>query len=94
MSFLEEYGIIGVAIAFVIGLAVKDLVSAVVDDVIMPMIEVVLPAGEWQTAVLVIGTVKLQIGHLISSIIDFVIIALLIFAFVKYALKQKKVKKI
>lgn len=93
MKFLEEYGVIGLAIAFVIGLAVKDLVSSVVDDVVMPIIEAVLPAGNWQTATILIGTVELQIGHLISSLIDFTIIALLIFAFVKYALKKKEVKK-
>lgn len=94
MAFLEAYGVIGLAIALIIGLAVKDLVSAIVDDAIMPIIEVFLPAGEWQTATLTIGSTQFQAGHLLSAAIDFALIAFLVFAFVKYFLKKKKVEKI
>lgn len=45
-TFLEEYGVVGLAIAFVIGLAVTDLVSAIVDNIVMPIVEVFLPAGD------------------------------------------------
>lgn len=77
-----------------IGLAVKDLVSSIVDDVVMLIIEVALQEGNWQTATISIGKVEFQIGHLVRSLIDFIIIALLIFVFVKYALKKKDVKKV
>jgi len=94
LTFLEEYGVIGLAIAFVIGAAVKDLVSVTVDTVIMPIVEIFLPEGNWQNAVLNLAGIELQIGIFLAALIDFLIIALLIFIFVKYILKKEKVEKI
>lgn len=94
MEFLHEYGVIGLAVAFVIGLAVKDLVGATVEDLIMPIIGVVLPTGNWQDFLLVIGSIELRVGHFLGALIDFVIIALLVFIFVRYGLGKEKVDKI
>ncbi len=93
-DFLEEYGVLGLAIAFVIGVAVKDFVSATVDDIIMPIVEVFLPQGDWQNATWSIASVQFQVGHFLSALIDFLIIALLVFVFVKYTLKKQKVEKV
>jgi len=94
LTFLEEYGVIGLAVAFIIGLAVKDLVSAIVDALIMPLVEVFLPQGEWQDAVLTIASIEFQAGVFLSALIDFLIIALLVFIFTKYILRKDKVEKI
>jgi large conductance mechanosensitive channel len=48
-AFLDKYGVIGLAIAFVIGAALTVLVKAVVDDVLMPIVGLVTPGGDWQT---------------------------------------------
>lgn len=87
-AFLDEYGVIGLAIAFVIGLAVTDLVSAIVDHVVMPVVSVFLPAGDWQTATLTVASIEFGIGHFLAALIDFLIIAFLIFLFVRYALPE------
>lgn len=89
-TFLDEYGVIGLAIAFVIGLAVTQLVSAIVDDIIMPIVAVFLPGGGWQSAVLIIGSIEFQVGHFLSALIDFLLIAFLIFLFVRYALPTQE----
>jgi len=94
ISFLEEYGVIGLAVAFVIGLAVKDLVSSTVDDIIMPIAGVFLPEGGWETYTLAVAGINLQVGSFLSSLIDFIIIALLVFVFVKYVLKKEEAGKI
>lgn len=93
-QFLEEYGVLGLAIAFVIGVAVQDLVSAIVNDIIMPVVEVFLPAGGWRNYTAGIAGIEFQIGHFLAELIDFVIIALLIFIFVKYVLGKEEVGKI
>lgn len=93
-SFLEEYGVIGLAIAFVMGVAVKDFVSATVDDIIMPIVGMFLPGGNWETATTSLGEIIFQTGHWLGALIDFVIIALLIFIFVKYVLKHEEVEKV
>ncbi|MFB6158457.1 MAG: MscL family protein [Candidatus Nanohalobium sp.] len=93
VDFLQEYGVIGLAIAFVIGVAVKDLVSATVDVLIIPVVGVFLPAGEWQNAVLTLANIEFQIGLLLSALIDFLIIAFLVFLFVRYVLGKTEVGK-
>ncbi len=94
MEFLQKYQVIGLAVAFVIGTAATKLVNSTVTDIIMPIVAVVTPSGSWQTAVLEIGPLKFAIGDYVGAIIDFVIIALVIFLAVKYVMKGDVSKKI
>jgi len=94
LDFLKEYKIIGLAIAVIIGTAAKDLVDALVADIIMPIVGLFLPGEGWKNFVVSLGGAKFQIGHLINVTITFVIIAFLVFLFVKYALKKEKVEKV
>lgn len=94
LEFLEEYKVIGLAIGFVIGVSVKDLVSATVEDLIMPVVEVFLPAGSWESATFNLLGIEFLIGHFLSVLINFLIIALLVFLFVKYVLRKEKVEKL
>ena len=94
MDFLQKYQVIGLAVAFVIGTAATKLVNSTVTDIIMPIIAVVTPSGSWQTSILAIGPLKFAIGDYISAIIDFVIIALVIFLAVKYVMKGDVSKKV
>lgn len=94
IAFLQEYGIIGLAIAVVVGNATKDLVNTVVDAVLMPFIGLVLPSSTWETYTLDIAGAELGIGRLIGASLDFILIALIVFLFVKLVLRQKEVKKV
>lgn len=89
-EFLIKYGVIGLAVAFVIGAAVTKLVTALVNDLIMPIVGALIPGGDWRSATLTIGNIRFLIGDFAGALIDFVIIALLIFIIVKMILKEKK----
>lgn len=89
-DFLTKYGVIGLAVAFVMGAAVTKLVSALVADLIMPIIGAVIPGGDWKAATLSIGNIKFLIGDFASALIDFIIIAFVIFLIVKSIVKEKK----
>jgi len=89
MAFLNRHKVIGLAIAFIIGAAAAKLVSAMVNDIIMPVIAVLIPGGEWRLATLDIGPVKLLIGDFAGAVIDFLIVALVVFVVVKYAVKEE-----
>src|SRR5919197_2873490 len=78
-DFLKTFGIIGLAIAFVIGQAASKLVTAFVDDIITPFRGVFLPAGDLKAMSFTIGKSKFMWGDLISNIIDFLIIAFIVF---------------
>jgi large conductance mechanosensitive channel len=94
IAFLEKYGIIGLAIAVIMGNATTDLVNAVVASVIMPIIEVVLPGESWRDAIFAVGPVEFGIGQLIGALLDFLIIALIVYLFVKMVLGQENVENI
>jgi len=94
MGFLIKYQVIGLAVAFIIGAAATKMVTACVADIVMPVIAVLIPGGDWRTQVLELGPVKLLIGDFIGAIIDFAIIALVVFIVVKYMMKGDTSKKV
>jgi large conductance mechanosensitive channel len=91
-DFLKVFGIIGLAIAFVIGQAASKLVTAFVDDIITPFIGLFLPAGDLKAMSFTIGKSKFMWGDLISNVIDFLIIAFIVFLAYKQLSKFKLVE--
>lgn len=83
MAFLNKYGVIGLAVAVIIGGAAGALVSALVADILMPIITFFIPGGAWRTATLAIGPIVLGIGDFIGKLIDFLIIAMVVYFLMK-----------
>jgi large conductance mechanosensitive channel len=83
MAFLNKYGVIGLAIAFIIGGAASKLVSSLVNDILMPMILFFIPGGTWREAELVVGPIVLSVGSFAGAVLDFLIIALVVFVLMK-----------
>jgi len=92
-DFLYEYKVIGLAVAFIMGIASTALVKSLVDNIIMPVIAVLIPSGQWQTATFAIGPVVIGWGAFVAELINFVIIALVVFLIVKKVMKEEKVTK-
>ena len=78
-AFLNKYGVVGLAIAFIMGGAVGSLVSALVSDIIMPFITFFIPGGAWEQATLSLGPIVLALGHFVGAVLDFVVIAFVVF---------------
>jgi len=92
-EFLKKYQVLGLAVAFVIGLASTKLITAIVNDLVMPIIGVLVPGGDWRASVLQIGSAKFLIGDFVGAVIDFVIIALVVFFMIKLIMKEDPVQK-
>jgi large conductance mechanosensitive channel len=92
-EFLNEYKVLGLAIAFIIGVAATQLIQSLVNDVIMPVITFFIPKGEWQTAQLILGPIAIKWGAFAGNVLNFVIIAFVVFVVAKYVLGEKKVVK-
>jgi large conductance mechanosensitive channel len=99
--FLKTFGVIGLAIAFVIGQAASALVNAFVKDIIDPFIGLFLPAGSLAAVTIKVpnlagSTSEFKIGDLISNIINFIVIALVVFVAYKqlsrYGIVEDKTK--
>ena len=87
-AFLFKHGVVGLAVAVVIGGAVGKLVTALVADLIMPIVGALTPSGDWRQATLTIGSIKFGVGDFAGAFIDFVIIAFVVFMIVKNLLKE------
>jgi large conductance mechanosensitive channel len=92
-DFLKKYGVIGLAIAVIIGGKANALVTSLVDGVLMPLVTFFIPGGSWRTATLDIGSVHLLLGPVFGASIDFLIVAWLVFMFSKKVLKEEAVTK-
>ncbi len=89
--FLTKNNVLGLAIGVVIGAAVGKVVSGIVDDLIMPIIGVILPGGEWRNAAWTLqGTNAIKYGDLIGRLIDFTIVAFVVFLIIKAFVERGK----
>lgn len=93
MAFVKEYGVIGLAIAVIIGGKLNAFVTAIVDGLLMPLIGLLPIGGSWQTWEIPIGSQRLLIGPILSASVNFLIVALLVFWFAKKVLREEKVTK-
>lgn len=93
MAFLKQYGVIGLAIAVIIGGKANALVTTLVDGILMPLITAFLPGGTWRTATVDVGPVHFLPGPVLGAAIDFFIVAWLVFLFSKKVLREETVAK-
>lgn len=94
INFIRKQGVVGLAIGFILGGAVSKLVSALVNDIINPIIGLLLgKLGNLSSYFLEIGSVKILWGDFVSTLVDFIVIALVIyfgFKFLKLDQLDKK----
>jgi len=60
----------------------------------MPLITPFIPNGAWETATFSMGPIVIGWGAFLGALINFIIIAFVVFLIAKYALKEEKVTKI
>jgi large conductance mechanosensitive channel len=91
--FLKNYGVIGVAVAFVIAAKLNALVTAFVDGIIMPFVTFFIPGGDWRNAILQVGPFQFKPGLVLAASVDFLIVAWFVFIFVKKVLREDPLAK-
>ncbi|MFH1561013.1 MAG: MscL family protein [Patescibacteria group bacterium] len=97
ISFIKEQGIVGLIVGFILGGSVKNLVTSFVEDILNPILSLFLGStanlGELSFK---IGEIEIFWGHFLSTLIDFIIIAGIVYYLVKSLRLDKiddKVKK-
>jgi len=97
MSMLKEFrefavkgNVIDLAVGIVIGVAFGKIVNSLVNDVIMPPIGLLIGGVEFNKLALTLkqgpdeaGTVLLKYGNFIQAVVEFLIIAWVVFLMVK-----------
>jgi large conductance mechanosensitive channel len=97
-EFLLKNNVLALAVAVIVGGAVGKVVSSLAADILMQLISMVLPAGDWRTAKLTLSTSvgpdgkevvnAISYGNFFGSVVDFLIIALVVYLMTKALLKE------
>ena len=96
-EFVMRGNVLDLAVAVIIGGAFQTIVSSLCDDVITPFIQLIISkcigvdSIDEMTKVLNVGTI--QLGNFISAIINFLIMAVIIFCLVKFINKVMSIGK-
>jgi large conductance mechanosensitive channel len=89
-TFLTNYKVLGLAVAFILGVYLGSLVQALVKDLILPIIGIPLSGiGDLSTYYFTFANQEFQIGDFLIALITFIIIAFVIFLIVKIAKRYK-----
>ncbi len=96
-TFIEEFkafalkgNVIDLAVAVVIGAAFGKIVSSLVDNIIMPLIGLVMGGVDLSGLSYSVGEAVITYGMFIQAVIDFVIVALVIFVVLKAFMRLQR----
>lgn len=93
IGFLKNYGVIGMAIAVIIGGKLNELVSSIVNDLLMPLFfQPALRAANVDD-IRKLSWNGVLYGKALGTAIDFLIVALVIFLFCRLVLREESVGK-
>lgn len=77
--FIREQGVIGLAIGFLLSGAVSKTVSSLVENVINPLVGLAMGRVNLADKTIGVGSAAVKYGAFVSSIVDFIIIAAVIY---------------
>ena len=93
IDFIEEYKIMGLAVAFILSTASLTLIKSLVDNIIMPIITPFIPQGAWKAATFSMGPIVISWGLFLGELINFTIIAFAVFFIVRQLQRTKNLIK-
>ena len=89
-SFISKGNVIDLAVGVIIGGAFGKIVTSVVNDVLMPLIGIAIGGIDFTSLSFKIKDATINYGMFLKNVIDFLIVALCIFIFVKIINKFNK----
>ena len=96
-DFIKRGNVIDLAVAVVIGGAFSSIVSSLVNDIVMPLIGMITGGIDFSSLTATVGDATLTYGNFIQNVVNFLIIAFVIFMVVKtmnkISEKASKLKK-
>lgn len=92
-EFISKGNVIDLAVGVIIGGAFGKIVSSLVNDIIMPLIGIIIGGIDFTNLSIKVGSAIISYGLFIQNVIDFLIISICIFIFVKSINELSKLAK-
>ena len=82
-AFIQRGNAFDLAVAVVIGNAFNAIVTSLVNDIMMPLIAAILGEHDFSALSITINNSAVNYGAFLEKVIDFLVVALCIFVFIK-----------
>lgn len=82
-DFLNRGNVLDLAVAVIIGLAFGAIVTSLVNDIIMPLIGIIIGGISFTSLMVQVGTAQVKYGNFIQALVNFLIIAFVVFLIVR-----------
>ena len=93
-KFIQRGNVIDLAVGVVIGSAFSAIVTSLVNDIIMPLVGMIIGGVDFSHLSVTVGKATLTYGSFIQAVVNFLIVAFVLFVIVKAMNKlQEKLKK-
>ena len=91
-KFIARGNVMDMAVGVIIGAAFKSIVDSLVNDILMPFVGIFIGQDTFASLVFTVGGAQIAFGNFIQSIVNFLIMAFVIFCIVKAmnAFRRKK----
>ena len=83
-DFVQRGNVIDLAVAVIIGTAFSVITTSLVDEIIMPLVGIILGGVDFTTLSITVGEAEVLYGNFIQAVINFLIIAFVMFLIVRY----------
>jgi large conductance mechanosensitive channel len=89
-DFINRGNVIDLAVAVIIGGAFGAIVTSLVNDIIMPLVGVIMGGVDFSGLAITFGEAQILYGNFIQAVVNFLIVAFVIFLIVRSINKMKK----
>jgi len=89
-AFVMRGNVMDLAVGVIIGAAFVKIVASLVDNIVMPIVGILMQGVKFDTLMIKVGEAEIKYGMFIGSIVDFIIVAFVIFMMVKGLNRMKK----
>jgi len=92
-AFISKGNVVDLAVGIIIGAAFSAIVSSLVKDIVMPIVAIIIGNIDFSTLSVTINNSPLYYGNFIQAVVNFLIIALVVFLMIKAINRFRKPKK-
>jgi len=89
-DFIKKGNVMDLAVAVIIGGAFGAIVTSLVNDLIMPLIGIIIGGVNFTALALNVGEATLTYGNFIQAVLNFLVIAFVIFMLIRQVKKMEK----
>ena len=82
-QFIARGNVMDLAVGVMIGTAFKAIVDSLVNDILMPLVGIFADADSFANLTLHLGSAEIRFGNFIAAIINFIMMALVLFCIVR-----------